>query len=178
MESDFSLAQYAEYILDTPAILAPCNVHEWCYADETFGEIYSNEVMDEKAVEHALSMFFNDVRLKSYIEIRPADSMPIAYVMAYAAFLKGLFYSSDNLDAMDALFQGVNADHVEKAKEALMEKGYDAEVYGRPVSEIADELIELSFAGLTSADRLFLKPLADLVTRRKTLADMASTQLN
>ena len=33
--------------------------------------------MTDDEVFHAMSMVFPDVRLKSYVEIRPADSMPI-----------------------------------------------------------------------------------------------------
>ena len=42
-------------------------------------------------------MFFPDVRLKKYIEIRPADSMPIKYVLAYATLIKGIFMSDFSL---------------------------------------------------------------------------------
>ena len=48
-----------------------------------------------------LSMFFFDVRLKHYVEIRMADSMPIEYSIAYAALIKGLFYDDDNLLALE-----------------------------------------------------------------------------
>ncbi len=50
-------------------------------------------------------MQFPDVRLKTYLEIRPADSMPIPYVIAYAALIKGLFYNEGNLRQLEALFR-------------------------------------------------------------------------
>lgn len=173
MEKDFSLRKYAEYILDTPAILIPCNKREWCYTENTFGELYAETPMDRDAVEHAVSMFFNDVRLKTYVEIRPADALPISYAIAYAALIKGLFYNTENLDKLDELFDEVHEQDVEEAKYALMEQGYDANVYQRPVSEIADMLIDWANNALDLADRKYLQPLADLVARRTTLADLA-----
>ncbi len=173
MDAGFSFRSYAEYVLDTPAILVPCKNHEWCYSEKTFGELYAEEPLGQQELEHALSMFFNDVRLKTYIEIRPADSMPVPYVMAYAALIKGLFYSEQGLDAMDELFDGVGADDIEAAKNALMEQGYEAEIYGRPVAQLADALMETAQSGLNVHDRMPLRPLEDLVRRRMTLADLA-----
>lgn len=173
LDPAFDLRHYAEYILDTPAILIPCRKEQWCYSERTFGETYAERTMTRAEVEHAVSMLFNDVRLKTYIEIRPADALPIPYVIAYAALIKGLFYSAENLDALDKLFCDVDATAFEEAKDALMEKGYEAELYGRPASSLADEILALGRCGLAPHDRHYLEPLARLVERRITLADSA-----
>lgn len=173
MEPSFSLRQYAEYLLDTPAILMPCAKEEWCYSERTFGAIYADRPMQRSDVEHAVSMFFNDVRLKTYIELRPADAMPVPYAIAYAGIVKGLFATPENLDALDTLTDGVGAADVEAAKEALMADGYRATVYGRPVAELADAVMELAERGLEEGERRFLEPLAGLVAARETLAERA-----
>ena len=80
--------------------------------------------MTKSEVEHACSMFFTDVRLKTYVEIRPADAMPIPYVIAYAALIKGLFYSETGLSELESIFAGVAENDIAQAKEALMENGY------------------------------------------------------
>ena len=118
-------------------------------------------------------MFFTDVRLKTYIEIRPADAMPIPYVIAYAALIKGLFYAPTSLDAMDGLFADVRRDDYLAAQDALMERGYEAEGYGRPVAELCDRIVKIARDGLADEEQGFLEPLADLVARRVTLADLA-----
>ncbi|MCL1799211.1 MAG: glutamate-cysteine ligase family protein [Eggerthellaceae bacterium] len=173
MDRDFTLERYAEYVLDTPAILVPCSSQEWCYSDKAFGDIYADTAMERADVEHALSMFFNDVRLKTYIEIRPADAMPIPFVIAYAALIRGLFYSEASLDALDELFADVDAGAVGEAKERIMAAGYEAEVYGQPVAEVADRLMTVAKEALDDRDRRCLAPLDDLVSRRRTLADEA-----
>ena len=170
MDPAFDLRHYAEYLLDTPAILVPCRKEQWCYSERTFGDIYATRTMTRAEVEHAASMFFNDVRLKTYIEIRPADALPIPYVVAYAGIVKGLFYSAANLDTLDELFAKVSAADVNDAKAALMAHGYEAQVYGRPVAELADRVMELAHAGLSEHEQPYLAPLAQLVARRTTLA--------
>ncbi|WP_080804063.1 glutamate-cysteine ligase family protein [Arabiibacter massiliensis] len=173
LDPPFDLRRYAEYILDTVAILIPCKKEQWCYSDRTFGDIYAERTMTRAEVEHALSMFFNDVRLKTYVEIRPADAMPVPYVIAYAALVRGLFYDAASLDALDELFAGVDEAAYGAAKEALMARGYDAEVYGQPVAELCDAVVAIAERGLSEADRPYLEPLARLVAERTTLATLA-----
>lgn len=174
LESGFSLRAYAEYVLDTPAILVPCEKDEWRYTASTFGEMYATQPMTRAEVEHAVSMLFNDVRLKTYIEIRPADALPVPHAIAYAALIKGLFYCAENLDALEKMFCGVTAGAVEQAKSALMEHGYKAVVYERPVADLADAVVSLARSGLSDEECVYLKPLEALVSARTTLAQLSA----
>lgn len=169
----FTLRHFASYVLDTPAILVPTPKGQWRYSEQTFGEIYAIRTMTQAEIEHALSMMFNDVRLKTYIEIRPADSMPVPYVIAYAGLIKGLFYSPRNLDILDELFTQVRATDYESAKNELEAHGYHATVYDRPAATLCDRIMELANQGLSAAERPYLEPLARLIEQRRTLADIA-----
>ncbi|WP_172135761.1 glutamate-cysteine ligase family protein [Adlercreutzia sp. ZJ473] len=175
MEAGFTLEDYAAYILDAPAILSPDADADgqWRFDERTFGEIYAEVPMQQADVEHALSMFFTDVRLKTYIEIRPADAMPVPYVIAYAALIRGLFYSASGLDALDELFAQVSADDIACAKESLMEAGYEGAIYGRPAGDVVDDVMRIAQAGLAEKDRAHLEPLAKLARERTTLARLA-----
>ena len=175
MELDFSLERYAAYVLDTPAIftILPDGLYE--STDKTFGELYESTPMDRDAVEHALSLMFNDVRLKYYIENRTADAMPIPFVTAYAALVKGLFYTEAGVEALDEMLDGVGNADVEAARDALIRDGYEATVYGRPVADAAADLFEVAHNALATNERNYLSPLHQLVRTRKTLADLASS---
>lgn len=172
MDDGFTLEDYAAYVLDTPALVAKIHAHDELSA-KTFGELYADEVMDVAAIEHALSMLFNDVRLKRYIEIRPADAMPSAYAISYAALIKGLFYGEGSLDQLDSMLGDVTQGGIARAKGALMQEGYQAHIYGSPVAELADELVSIAATGLSDSERSLLEPLAELVAARETLATRA-----
>ena len=176
LDPDFTLERYAAYLLDTPAILVPCKKEGCCYTERTFGRIYADEPMTRAQVEHMTSMFFTDVRVKTYVEIRPADALPIPHAIAYAALVKGLLTKASGLDALEGVFEGIGEADVAAAKNALMERGYDAEVYGRPVAALCDELVRIAEENLADDERGLLEPLAELVARRKTLADLAKKQ--
>lgn len=175
MDADFTLEDYAAYILDTPAMV-DISTGSMQLSSEKFGDLYADIPMTEKDVMHVLSAFFNDVRLKTYIEIRPADAMPIPCVIAYAALIKGLFYDDASLGALASLFKDVSEQDIWDAKYALMKDGYDGQAYGQPVSVLADELISIAAQGLGADEVDLLLPLSELVAARTTLANIAEEQ--
>lgn len=172
-DEGFGFEDYAAYLLDVPAIVALDEAGEARCETRSFSEIYAERVMDDAEVLHAMSMVFPDVRLKSYVEIRPADAMPVAYVVSYAALVKGLFYCDQVLDRLVHEIAGIGEADIVAAKEAVMARGYAAEVYGRPVAEALDVLLQLALVGLDAHERGYLKPLSALVYVRETLADRA-----
>ncbi len=172
MQEDFTLEDYAAYILDTPAMVARTDAG-LALSEKTIGELFAHKVMSSEDIEHALSVFFTDVRLKRYIEIRPADAMPLPCVIGFAALVKGLFYNEGSLTELDRIFAGVDANAILQAKVALMEHGYGASVYGHPASELVDELMSLAATGLSSEESRYLEPLSAMAAQRTTLASIA-----
>ncbi len=172
---DYSFADYAEYILGVPAIVTREEDGTNQYSNKTFGKLYKHRLMQKEDIEHAISMVFPDVRLKQYIEIRPADAMPIAYVIAYAALIKGLFYPPESLNMLDELFGDVLRRDIDSAKEEIMAYGYNAIVYGCNVTDLCDGLINIASLGLSNAEKHYLDPLAILVESRHTFADLGGT---
>lgn len=175
LDPGFSFAGYADYILSREAILVPdADASEgWRFVGaQTFDEVYANREMTDAEIEHALSMVWPDARLKNFVEIRPADAMPFEYCLAYAVLVRAVFYSDRNLDVLDSLLSGVGEDDVRAAKAALMESGYGAEVYGRPVPFWADLLLVLATGSLEPGEWVYLEPIASMVKYRFTLADI------
>ncbi len=171
----FTFADYADYILSREAILVPdeTDPNGWRFVGaQTFDEIYADREMTHAELEHALSMVWPDARLKNFVEIRPADAMPLEYCLAYAVLIRALFYSDRNLDVLEALLSSVGEEHVREAKEALREKGYGAEIYGRPVDFWADLLIVLAYGALEPGEWIYLEPIASMVKYRFTLAEI------
>ena len=175
LSPDFTFADYADYILSREAILVPdANEPEgWRYVgNQTFDDVYANREMTDAEIEHALSMVWPDARLKNFVEIRPADAMPIEYCLAYAVLIRSLFYNDCNLDVLDSLLSGVDEEQVRQAKEELMRCGYGAQVYGRPVEFWTDLLMVLAGGTLEPGEFIYLEPLSSMVKYRFTLADI------
>lgn len=172
LDPSFTLEDYAAYVLATPAVYARDEEGRLYATEQTFAELFAERPMDREDVEHALSMLFNDVRLKTYIEIRTADAMPVPFVAAYAALIKGLFYDEANLDGLDGMFDGVTEADAAVAKASLMDNGYEARVYGRCAGDLVDELFERAYNALARNERSYLIPLRQMASKRTTLASM------
>ena len=175
LKPGFSFADYADYIMTREAVLVPDRDVEggWRYvADQTFDEVYADCEMTRAELEHALSMVWPDARLKNFVEIRPADAMPMEYCLAYAVLIRAVFYSDRNLGVLDSLLASVDEDDVRQAKAALMEKGYGAQVYGRPAEFWADMLLVLATGSIEMGEWIYLEPLSSMVRYRFTLAEI------
>ena len=63
LSSGFTFEDYAKYVLDTPAIVAPDENEGWRYCEQTFGQLYADKPMTQKQVDHARLHHTLDVRL-------------------------------------------------------------------------------------------------------------------
>lgn len=171
LSADFTLEDYAEYVLNAPQMFETVDGVQKV-SGRRLKDIFAEKTMSDAEAVAGMSQLFNDVRLKNFIEIRPADALPLRYAIAYVAFIKGLFYGKDSLSKLQEIFINVNKDEqYESAKQELMKFGYDAEIYGKSAKFYADKLIEIAKAGLCASDVEYLAPLEKLVAERKTLAD-------
>jgi glutamate--cysteine ligase len=108
--------------------------------------MYADAPMGTQDIEHLVSMFWPDARLKRFVEIRPADALPEQGVAGYTALIKGLFYFESSLRAVeDALgVEGgswrLRAADVEKAIVSVNRRGFGGVLYGLPLSEWEDLL--------------------------------------
>jgi len=137
----------------------------------TVAEVYAEKALDKTTIELILSLYFYDVRFKTYIEIRAADSLPIAYALSYTAFLKGLFYDEGTVSDLATRFHKVSAEDVAAAKRELGKNAFEADVYGRKAMDWLDELLVLAEGSLPDYELSYLEPLKTLITERNTLFD-------
>lgn len=159
----FGYEAYAQWLAQMPVILVK-NQGEYIYEGPMTvckaGEKYG---WDAPHIAHYLSMAFPDVRVKQCIEVRSADSVPQPYIQAYAALLKGLFYNEEVLDQV--LSWAHSESELEAAKAALRQDGYEAAVYGKPVTDRLDWLLD--HARLPHSEKAMLEPFRTLVKERK-----------
>ena len=173
LDEDWSLDKYAEWILDTPAVVAVGEDGNPVYDERTFGEVFAEKPMTEEDISHAISMVFPDVRLKQFIEFRTADALTSKYAAALAAFVKGCFYADSALDALDKLFEGVTERDVMLAKMAMMAEGYGAKIYNNKEAWwYAEKMNMIAKLNLTKEEREVLEPLTTYAFSHVTLAEM------
>ena len=89
--------------------------------------------------------------------------------------MKGLFYDPAVGDEVSALvLPGISEQDVRDAWSGLKASGWDATVYGRPATELVDNLVTLSRKGLADdRDLALLEPLTSLWANRHVPRDLA-----
>lgn len=171
MDPDFGFARYAENVLTKPQITAWRTGRVKAVGSKTAPDLYAAHLSQREAAQ-ILSMFFYDVRLKSRIELCAADSMPPRYMAAYAQLVKSVFGSPAALQNVLRHYAGATTLDITTAKLAVCKDGFNALVYGRPVSgELAWLLMQARSRTPSQEERALLDPFMALVTARKTIRE-------
>ena len=127
-----------------------------------------------------LSTMFPEVRLKRFLEMRGADAGPTDMLLALPAFWVGLLYDQTALDAAWEIVRGWSAEARQDLRDAVPKAGLNARIEGRPLRELAREVLALSRAGLASRARRdgegrdetrFLEPIQAIADSGRTLAE-------
>lgn len=155
VSDDYSLEAYASHIYKNNSILVKEAGILSATGDHTAEEWYGEGRIEN--VDYLISMYFPTVRMKKYIEYRVADSMPAEDVWDYIALIRNIVYQESVLRGIDELFACVKTtDDIYAAEDAIMQKGYDAVIYGRPIQDWIKDLfaLVLKYAPADEGDRI------------------------
>jgi glutamate--cysteine ligase len=126
-----------------------------------------------------LSTTFPEVRLKRYLEMRGADSGPLANLLEMPAFWVGILYDTASLDAAWDLVKDWTAEDRQTLRDEVPRQGLATTIRGRTVFAIAGDVLKLSRAGLERRKRFdvtgqdetrYLETLEDRLARGTTPA--------
>ncbi|KGD86179.1 glutamate--cysteine ligase [Rhizobium sp. YS-1r] len=185
---DFGFDDYVEWALDVPMYFVVRNGRYHDCTHVTFrqfmngalkGEISDWEPTMGDWTNH-LSTLFPEVRLKRFLEMRGADGGPWRRICALPAFWVGLLYDDTALADAEALTQDWTVEDVTAMRDTVPAKALKAEIKGRPVLDVAREVVAISRAGLKARNRLngegqdesiFLQPIEEVLAKKATMAE-------
>lgn len=170
-EADFGFEAYAKEMYGKPPILVQEQGETIHTLGLTIAEYYQEKELGIPEIEHLISMFFPDIRLKHYIEIRPADSMPLPYVLAYTLLIKGIFYRPQTVLELQKYLDVSSREEIEDAKKELIKKGYRGTIYKKSAGEVVDTIFSFAQRGLKQEEIEFMEPLSRLARKRVTLVE-------
>lgn len=165
---NFGFRSYGEYLMHLPLIFVPDAGGKDSYVrNRTAADLWSGEAISPEMAEHILSMTFLDVRLKHYLELRAADSMPFSHVCAYLALVKGIFFQEDSLARI--LAAPVGEREILAAENSLMERGFSGEIYGMPAAEYCRMVVRTAKSHLRPDEQALLYPMEEMIEEKRTL---------
>lgn len=163
----FGFREYAEFVYNSvPLFDREEKITSYTMTNR---ELYIDSPIAKADVEHMLSMVFPDVRLKTYLELRMADSMELEYALSYAAFVKALFFDDDAIERGLSIFGSDNPDDINRAVEAVVENGFDAQIYGENIRTIIKELFAVAEEKSSKSEKKYLAVLENLALKSKNL---------
>ncbi|MBR3082572.1 MAG: hypothetical protein IKH06_06945 [Clostridiales bacterium] len=165
-DKDFGYEKIADVITHTPLILLTDSGETTDVGSKTASDLISLGIIEEdlksprkeKLIEHFISMGFFHFRIKKYIEIRVADSVPLERALSYVALIKGLIYSEKNLSILEEKLGSVDSiSRIEEAVDDIIVSGLDAYVYDEMTArEWYKYLVELAASALSEKEREYL----------------------
>ncbi|MFP6663991.1 MAG: glutamate-cysteine ligase family protein [Deltaproteobacteria bacterium] len=127
-----------------------------------------------------LSTLFPEVRLKTWLELRMADSPPPDSLLALSAIAKGLLYEDDCRQAAWDLVKGWDLTQRHDLLEMVARGGFAARAGRHTIGDLAAELLTIAEEGLRRLDRRdgrevsevdFLERTIHRVARRRSAAE-------
>ena len=191
-EDGMGYERYVDWALDVPLYFVKRDAVYHDASGASFRDLLAGRLAQlpgERAVlsdwANHLSTLFPEVRLKRYLEMRGADVGPRERIVALTALWVGLLYDEAALDGAWDLVKGWSTEDRERLRAEVPRLGLKAEIAGRPLRDVARDVLALSRAGLarravrdaTSADETrYLDPLERIVASGRTPAEEALDQ--
>jgi glutamate--cysteine ligase len=154
-EDGFGFETYARYALDVPMYFVKRGHRYIDVAGRSFRQFMAGELPElpgEKPTikdwsDH-LTTLFPEVRLKQYLEMRGADSGPTSRLAALPALWTGIFYDKPALAAAWDLCKAWSPEDRDRLRLDAMRTGLKGEVAGRPIREVARDMVAIAKEGL------------------------------
>jgi glutamate--cysteine ligase len=177
MDQRFGYSAYADYILRTPPIIMLEEARFVETGSRTTENLAGFEQFSDAQVDHILSMVFPDVRVRRYIEIRMADSLPMPYNFAFVALIKGLFYFEPALQYLYHLSLGFTDQKLRQLRNDIQIHGYEADINGATCQQMLLTILDLAKQGISDQEKEWLTHFESLVQKKETPAAMSRTMV-
>jgi glutamate--cysteine ligase len=154
-EDGFGFERYVDWVLDVPMYFVYRDGRYIDASGQSFRDFMAGRLPALPGVKATmgdwadhLTTAFPDVRLKRYLEMRGADGGPWARICALPALWTGLLYDSSALDAAWDLVKDWSAEERAALKAEVPLRALKASFRGRPLVDVAREVLRISEAGL------------------------------
>lgn len=180
LNKDFSFNDYINKVLETPLIMfSRDNKTFSTNGSITFKEFMQNGIdgysADIEDFKLCANLYFPEVRLRKFIEIRNQDCVGKGLQYAILGFYKGILYSKNILKQVDEYLSEYTYQNFSDLRYNVPKLGLDARLNKTPLRQIAKDLVNMAEIGLkeqNNGEEKYLEPLQDLVYQGLTPADI------
>jgi glutamate--cysteine ligase len=154
-EDGFGFERYVDYLLDVPMYFVYRNGRYIDASGQSFRDFLAGQLPALPGelptltdwLDHSTTAF-PEVRLKTFLEMRGADSGSWRRLCALPAFWVGLFYDQTALDAAYDLIRDWTEAEREAMRAEVPKLGLDARIRSRTLRDVALEVLDMARDGL------------------------------
>ena len=186
---DFTFEDYLDVILEIPMLYISRNIRSQQGITTPFkkdilinGKInfkeflkfgYENYNASLQDYDLQQSLYFPEVRLKNYLEIRNHDCQKGDLKYSVPAIYKGLAYNENVLNSLIDLFGEFSYEDVQTARYEVPKTALDTAFGNKNIKDLAKEIITLAKEGLKNdEDKKFIDPIEELTSQSLCPADL------
>lgn len=177
---DFCFEDYINLVFETPVIMIQRESRTYAVnGTMTLKQFINGEIQGQTATlddfKLCANLYFPDVRLRKFVEIRNHDCVGNNLQYAMLAFYKGIMYSKTALEDVENIFEKCKYKDFADLRYNIPKYAMEADFKKTKVKAIAKELVNISEQGLKSQntdEEKYLEPLQDLVYQGKCPADI------
>ena len=154
-DPDFGFASYEHWVEGIrPILFVSDDGLTFSTGSNTCARVMEERDLSVSEAQNLLLPVLPDTRWNGRLEVCSADSLPPRLAVAFALLVKGITASSKPREAAGKLLgmADMTVDAIERAWHDLREQGWDARIYGRPISQIANELVSIASSELGSRE--------------------------
>lgn len=121
------------------------------------------------------NLYFPDVRLRNFIEIRNHDCVGGGLEYSIPALYKGIMYNSDAISEVEKMLSKYFYNELNELRYNVARFGIHSKIRGVKVRDICKALVEISYNSLKNQsdnEEIFLEPIIELLNKNKMPADL------
>ena len=173
----FTFEDYVEILLDVPMIFIQRG--NTCFGtNQTFREFMNKGfmgMMPKMSDWHThISLYFPDVRLKSYVEIRNHDAQNALMTLSVPAFWKGIIYNEDAISEIEKILSKYSYEDFMQLRKDTPIYAIDANLGAYKIIDLVKEFFDISYASLKEnklQEQKYLEPVYEYISLKRVPAD-------
>ena len=171
IDEKFSFEEYVDYVLQTPMIFINRDNSaipldgKICF-DEFMENGYKNFDADIEDFNLHANLYFPEVRLRNFIEIRNHDCVGKDLQYSILAIYKGILYNKSAIEEIEDLFKNYDYRNFSELRYNVPKNAMNTKIGNNYIKEIAKDILyiaEKSLIEMDTGEEKFLEPIKEYV---------------
>ena len=179
-QKDMTFKDYVNTLLDTPMIFInredrPVSLNGRLTFKQFMEKGYEGFEANIDDWKLHSNLYFPEVRLRNFIEIRNHDCVGGGLEFSIPAFYKGVMYNSSAMEEAEKILNQYYYCEINELRYSIAKYGINAKIRNNRVSDICKELVGMAHYALIvqgNSEEKYLEPIIELLNKNKVPADL------